>query len=114
MNSLMTIHPYRDNGFWVFDHGDLVKEPFVEGTPEIIDKVIESMGIKDKFSLVFSSQPFPNYQGSLTWKHKCYEGNYYQLDGTDMEGWLCPSLFKFFDKAPKNIFFKVHNQTETP
>ena len=24
-----------------------------------------------------------------------------------MEGWLCPALFKYFDKAPREIFVKA-------
>jgi hypothetical protein len=24
-----------------------------------------------------------------------------------MEGWLCPALFKYFEKAPKEIYIKA-------
>nr|WP_323697113.1 DUF6717 family protein [Thiorhodovibrio litoralis] len=41
------------------------------------------------------------------WQRKEYDGNWYRSDTLDMEGWLCPALFKYFDKAPKRIFVQV-------
>jgi hypothetical protein len=26
---------------------------------------------------------------------------------TGMEGWLCPALLKYFDKAPKKIYVQI-------
>ena len=41
MNAICVIHPYKDQGTWVFDDPavDLVKEPFVAGADEIIDRL---------------------------------------------------------------------------
>ena len=30
----------------------------------------------------------------------------------NMEGWLCPALFKYFDKAPSEIYVKAEPKTE--
>jgi len=29
-----------------------------------------------------------------------------------MEGWLCPALFKYFEKAPKEIYVKAEAATK--
>ena len=38
----MIIHPYLFNGVWVFDDEStgLVREPFVSGIPEMINKLV--------------------------------------------------------------------------
>ena len=34
-------------------------------------------------------------------------GNWYAWDEQDMQGWLCPALFKYFKIAPRNIFVDI-------
>lgn len=34
-------------------------------------------------------------------------GNTYYCEALDMEGWLCPALFKYFEEAPKNLYAKA-------
>jgi hypothetical protein len=34
-------------------------------------------------------------------------GNWYRSADLDMEGWLCPALFRYFDQAPKRIYARV-------
>lgn len=108
-NSMMVIFPYLYEGTWVFDDSnvDLVKEPFVFGIPEMIDDLVSDItDAKHGFKLIFSKNAFPGYQRKLTWIRTEYEGNWYTINGKD-EGWLCPALFKYFDKAPQAIYVKA-------
>jgi len=117
-NSLMVINPYYDKGSWVFDDEatGLVKEPFVTGIPEMINKLIEMNGIEDAesgFKLIFSGGTFPGMDIALTKLHGEHEGNWYSWDDENMEGWLCPALLKYFEKAPDYIFVRVENLTDS-
>ena len=44
-NALMVIQPYWFSGTWVFDDPatGLVREPFVAGVPEMIDRLVEQI-----------------------------------------------------------------------
>ncbi len=111
-NSMMIIAPYRHAGTWVFDDPrvGLVREPFVAGVPEMIDVLVANAEIPDAdkgFRLLFSAKPFPGHQEKLTWVRGEAEGNYYRLEDPPMEGWLCPALFKYFAKAPKELYVKA-------
>jgi hypothetical protein len=109
-NAILVIAPYRYNGTWVFDDErfGLVREPFVAGVPEMIDLLVADIPHADKgFRLTFSSKPFPSYDRKLTWLRGDREGNYYKLDDPPMEGWICPALFKYYDKAPPELFVKA-------
>ena len=108
-NALMVIFPYRHKGMWVFDDEDvgLNKEPFVSGADTVIDRAIETLGIENAdqgFRLIFSASPFPDYHLKLDWLRAGDFGNWYKAEQFDMEGWLCPALFKYFDEAPKEIY----------
>ncbi len=113
-NAMMVIFPYRHNGLWVFDDDKvvLVKEPFVFGVPEMIDRIVEKIPDAERgFQLLFSASPFPGYQDELTWVREEYEGNWYRWDKAEIEGWLCPALFKYFDAAPKKIYCAVDRKS---
>lgn len=110
MNSIFTIHPYRANGMWVFDDDavGLVREPFVGGVPEMIDLMVRDIPNADAgFTLLFSTDPFPEAQVSLEWVRGDMGGNWYRWPEREMEGWLCPALFKYFDTAPPRIHIGV-------
>ena len=66
--------------------------------------VAEIPNAESRFSLLFSAQPFPNYQFQFDWRREEYGGNWYYLATLDMEGWLCPALFKYFDVAPQKLY----------
>jgi hypothetical protein len=107
MNSIISIHPYKHDGMWVFDDesAGLDKEPFVAGADTIIDKMVA--GISDAaagFTLIFSANPFPGHQAVFEWRRSEFGGNWYFSPAHDMEGWLCPALFKYFDAAPERIY----------
>ena len=103
----MVIHPYKYEGLWVFDDDKvgLIQEPFVSGADDIIDQAVANIpNAKNGFSLVFSSIPFPGHQIEFEWRRKESGGNWYYAKSLDMEGWLCPALFKYFEEAPKTLY----------
>ncbi len=107
MNALRVIHPYKYEGMWVFDDAEagLVKEPFVAGADTVIDRMVAAIPDADKgFTLVFSDKPFPGHQAAFEWRREEYEGNWYYSPDLDMEGWLCPALFKYFETAPAKLY----------
>ena len=109
-NAILVIAPYKYNGAWVFDDErfGLVREPFVAGVPEMIDTLVADIPSADKgFRLTFSANPFPDFQRKLTWVRSELGGNYYKIDDPPMEGWICPALFKYYDKAPSELFVKA-------
>jgi hypothetical protein len=113
MNSINVIMPYRYEGMWVFDdsHVGLNKEPFVSGADTMIDVLIANLPDADKgFRLLFSASPFPGHAHRLEWRREEYGGNWYYSPDFNMEGWLCPALFKYFDKAPLEIYVKAERK----
>ncbi len=107
MNALRVIHPYKHEGMWVFDDADagLVKEPFVAGADTVIEQMVAAIPDAEKgFTLVFSDKPFPGHQAAFEWRREEYEGNWYYSPDLDMEGWLCPALFKYFTAAPPRLY----------
>jgi len=110
MNAINLILPYRYQGMWVFDDPrvGLNKEPFVSGADTMIDVLVREIpNAQNGFRLLFSSTPFPGYQVKLDWVREEYGGNWYFSPEYKKEGWLCPALFKYFDKAPMEIFAKA-------
>ena len=107
MNSIMVIRPYKYDEMWVFDDEKvgLLREPFVAGADTIIDRLVANIpNAEAGFSLLFSASPFPGYQVKFDWRREQYGGNWYYNAELDMEGWLCPALFKYFPEAPKEFY----------
>lgn len=116
-NSILVIAPYRHAGTWVFDdpRAGLRSEPFVAGAPEIIDKLVADVPDADKgFRLLFSAAPFPGHATKLVWLRRGGGGNWYYSEELDMEGWLCPALFKYFPRAPAEIYVKAEPILKAP
>ena len=114
-NSLLVIAPYRCAGTWVFDDPltGLKAEPFVAGIPELIDKLIAEANIPDAdkgFRLIFSRQPFPGFQTKVVWRRTEAGGNWYYSEKYNAEGWLCPALFKYMKRAPREIYVKAEKK----
>lgn len=108
-NSMMVIQPYRHAGTWVFDDErvGLVQEPFVCGIPEMIDDMVRNIpDAQSGFRLLFSASPFPGCAMKLTWRREESGGNWYWSERHQQEGWLCPALFKYFERAPKEIYVR--------
>ena len=107
MNAIIAIHPYKYEGLWVFDDEKvgLIQEPFVSGADTVIDKMVAGMPNADAgFTLLFSANPFPGYQAAFQWRREEMGGNWYYSEDLEMEGWLCPALFKYFQGAPLEIY----------
>ena len=111
--SIMVIFPYRHKSPWVFDDErvGLTQEPFVSGVPEMIDTLVQDIqNIDEGFKLLFSTNPFPGYQAKLIWLKEEYKGHWYCWNQTNMRGWLCPALFKYFIiEAPNKIYCKAES-----
>ena len=109
-NSIFSIRPYRYSGMWVFDDDrvGLVKEPFVEGMPEIIDYILAQKGLpQTSFNLLFSATELPNPDAVLIKDEPFAGGTWYEHQKTDMRGWLCPALFLYFKNAPERLYLKI-------
>jgi hypothetical protein len=99
-----------DTKAWVFDDArvGLVREPFVAGIDQMIDQLVANIPNADKgFRLVFSPTPFPGHQAKLERRRTESGGNWYWCEQYQLEGWLCPALFKYFDKAPSELYARA-------
>ncbi|QIR39298.1 hypothetical protein HCG51_23010 [Tolypothrix sp. PCC 7910] len=111
-NSLMVIYPYRISQTWVFDdeYMGLAQEPFISGTPEIVDTLVQDVAHVDEgFKLVFSAYPFPGYQVELFWLRVENNGHWYSWSQKKMQGWLCPALLNYFNQPPNKIYCKAES-----
>ena len=110
MNSRLVIHPYKQQGVWVFDDPrvGLVQEPFVSGADVIIDRMVEGIPDADLgVTILFSATPFPGSRHEFDWRREEFGGNWYYNAEYDLEGWLCPALFKYFERAPERLYAQV-------
>ena len=109
-NSLSVIKPYKWEGLWVFDDPavGLIREPFVGGADTMIDVATRQIPNADRgFLAVFSADAFPDAQIVLDWIREDGSGNVYAWKDKGMEGWLCPALLKYFDRAPARLYVQL-------
>ncbi len=107
MNALIAIYPYKFEGLWVFDDEKvgLVQEPFISGADTIIDRMTADIPDAEQgFRLLFSAGPFPGHMAEFEWRREESGGNWYYSSDLNMEGWLCPALFKYFESAPQKLY----------
>lgn len=110
MNSILALHPYKFHGEWVFDDPltGLVREAFISGIDIMMDRLTEDIPAAHcGFTLLFAATPFPGYQVRLEWLRSEHGGNWYRCQSFEMDGWLCPALFKYFDNAPAEIYVQA-------
>lgn len=110
MNSINVIAPYRYLDMWVFDDPrvGLSAEPFVGGADTMIDTAVAGIpNAANGFVMVFSATAFPGHQFHLEWRRAERDGNVYFSRELRAEGWLCPALFRYFDKTPQSIYVQV-------
>lgn len=111
MNSILVIHPYKSEGVWMFDDPrvGLSGEPFIAGADVILDRMTENIpDAATGVSVLFSGQRFPGAQYELVWRRGGeFGGNWYFSPDFNLEGWLCPALFKYFEQAPERIYAQV-------
>ncbi|MEK7685053.1 MAG: DUF6717 family protein [Verrucomicrobiota bacterium] len=109
-NSLLVLEPYRTGRGWAFDEprAGLRGEPFVQGIPDMLNKLVAGIpGSEKSVRLIFSQRPFPGAQLQLDRRREQDGGNWYYCKEYDLEGWLCPALFKYFPRAPLHIYVKA-------
>jgi len=109
-NSLFVLRPYRYEGTWVFDDPavGLRREPFVLGIDTMLDRLAAGLpAAAGGFRLIFSTHPFPGYAAALEWRREEAGGNWYYSPTFDLEGWLCPALFKYFSAAPAALYARA-------
>lgn len=112
LNEVNTIHPYRTKfGTWVYDDEDLgvFSEAFVMGSSEVIDHLVGSD--TNFFDAHISAKPIPTYDARLIKidKEDGFDG-WYQLEGTEMENWLCACVTDYFPDYPDSIYVKISNK----
>ncbi len=115
MNTIMVIKPYISAGVWVFDDPavGLVREPFVGGVPEMIQLLTRDLsGAARGFRLTFSAGPFPGSQACIERVREDMGGNWYRWPERDLEGWLCPAMFKYFAVAPQKLYLRADADAE--
>jgi len=111
-NQINVIAPYWLDSVqtWVFDDErvGLVQEPFVSGADTFLSLLVKDIPeARNGFRLLFSLAPFPGYQQKLVWDREEMSGNWYRSDEMQMEGWLCPALFRYFDEAPAELYVRA-------
>ena len=109
-NVLFSIYPYKHNGFWVFDDErvDLYQEPFVSGADTIIDEMTYGLeNAEHGFRLTFSNKKFPGSMFTFEWVREENDGNWYYAPEFELEGWLCPAMFMYFEEAPHFLYARV-------
>ena len=114
VNAMMVIYPYREQYTWVFDDErvGLVREPFVQGVPEMINVLVADIPNADRgFRLWFSANPFPGYQAEMLWLKEEYGGNWYRWEAKNLEGCLCTALLKYFPESPPKFYCKAEKMT---
>jgi hypothetical protein len=116
---MMTVEIYRYADTWCFtdEKRGLIHEPFVLGTPEIVDYMIESLpsqNTENKYRIIFSSEMFPNCKTHLKRDKNEHGGAWYALQAEqkdELRGWLCPATLKFFADFPECIFFHLESMS---
>lgn len=112
MNSIFIIQAYKVGNTWAFDDlkRGISQEPFVGGFPNIIRKImLEKIGkIVDNFTITFSDNKFPGSDICLNKQNDLNGGSWYKLSGTDIEGWLCPALRKYYTESlPNDLYLEI-------
>jgi DNA-binding XRE family transcriptional regulator len=57
--------------------------------------------------MIFSRIPFPEHDVKIDYVGKESGGSLYHNEKYNQDLWLCPALFKYFKKAPKEIYIKI-------
>lgn len=111
---VQTLSLYWHQEAWCFDDEEkgVKAEPFVMGSSELITALADendlNSGEKKNLTLRFSDTFFEGAQMRLDWvRYQEKKWNLYESKAFDMEGWLCPVLYKYFDLPPERLFVQV-------
>jgi hypothetical protein len=107
-NSITSLELYRTGAVWAFDDEarGLQQEALISGSEDIIDTMVPPE--INTCTVLFSAQAFPGSMLALT-RQESESGGTWYVTQTDepMRGWLCPSLFLYFDKAPEELHIQI-------
>ncbi len=97
---------YRLDGDWYMDDPErgIVLEELILGIPEIIEHLVGRR--TDRFICTFSAEPLDGKSSVLEKDGESDGGCWYLLRGTSLRGWLCPTIFQYFDPAPGVIYLR--------
>jgi hypothetical protein len=104
---VFSVHVYRLDGDWYMDdpEKEIILEELIRGMPEIIEHLVGKR--TDRFICTFSEQARLGKSAALE-KHAESEGGcWYVLKGTSLRGWLCPTIFRYFNTIPAVIYLDV-------
>lgn len=109
-NSIKAIEPYIWNGLWVFDDPavQLEREAFVGGADLVMDQLSQG---SERFTLLFSDQPFPGADIHLQLSEIGQVGQTYKTDD-GKEAWLCPALLLYFEAPPQHLYGQATNHSK--
>ena len=78
-------------------------QAFAQGTPNSLSGLyLDNQPIDDTRII----ELFAGDTLKLEWRRSEYGGNYYYSPKYEMEGWLCPALFKYYKEAPQEIYIR--------
>ncbi len=112
-NQVNVIFPYKgDYGIWAFDDPEvgLDGEVFVGNINTMLDILTEN---GDAATVYISKDPIASYNAQLIKVLDPAHGiepGWYKLQGTNMTGWLCPALLKYFEGYPDKIFARIEKR----
>jgi len=112
MNSITVLELYRTGTVWAFDdpnHG-LEREALIAGSEEIIDTFVPAE--VNTCGVMFSADAFPGANLHLERRESDMGGTWYET-ANGRRGWLCPSLFLYFDEAPETLHCRITYQEIT-
>ena len=97
---------YRFDGDWYMDdpEKEIILEELILGMPEIIEHLVGPRN--DRFICTFSAQPLECKGAVLKKDGESDGGCWYLLRGTSLRGWLCPTIFRYFDPPPETIYLR--------
>ena len=98
---------YRLDGDWYMDdpEKEIVLEELIRGMPEIIEHLVGKR--TDRFMCTFSDRPLPGKSEVLQKDIESEGGCWYMLQGTSLRGWLCPTIFRYFNTVPQVIYLHM-------
>lgn len=112
----VVLFPYKHQDLWVFDDArvGLVREPFVQGVPEILESLLKRKRIPlaeaaRGFSLTFAATHFQQADTIADWVSEENGGNWYETREDKRRGWLCPALYRYFPEAPPTLWVSVES-----
>lgn len=92
---IFKIVPYKYGSELVFDQEEygLIKEPLIEGVPEILYELCERHNVSsEKFDLYFSDEPFEGFQ-LVADKLREYGGGFWYQIERKKDGFVLPCFF---------------------